>query len=94
MHVKIQISGSAFGLENDTATIKEITMHEWGHALSLGHHSNENDLMGRTVGHEGGLPFTSISACDLDGFEAAHHWLTTDLSATPHLQHDPIITCS
>lgn len=75
--VKIQISGSAFGLENDPETIREVTMHELGHALALGHHSNEDDLMGPTLGYEGGGP----SACDLDGFEQAHEWLTADLGA-------------
>lgn len=52
-------------------------MHELGHALGLDHHSNEEDLMGPTVGYEGGGP----SACDLDGFEKAHEWLTADLGA-------------
>lgn len=91
--VKIQISGSAFGLENDTDTITEVTMHELGHALGLGHHSNEDDLMGRTVGHDDatGTPFTSISGCDLDGFEESHHWLTND--PPPHLNHVTSIDC-
>ena len=77
MKVKIQISGSAFGLENDAATIQQVAMHEIGHALGLGHHSNESDLMGRTVGYEGGGP----SSCDLDGFVKVHEWLTLDLAA-------------
>lgn len=75
--VKIQISGSAFGLQNDPATIMEVTMHEVGHALGLGHHSNQNDLMGTTVGYEGGGP----SACDMAGFLLVHEWLTQDLGA-------------
>ena len=95
VHVKIQISGSAFGLANDTATITEVTMHEFGHALALGHHSNQLDLMGTTVGYEGGGP----SACDLDGFEESHHWLTGgraatgDVPSTPHGNHVASIAC-
>lgn len=89
VQVKISISGSAFGLENDSATIKEVAMHELGHALGLGHHSNEADLMGHTVGYEGGGP----SACDLDGFVAVHHWLTTDTDGAPHLNHVSSVTC-
>ena len=88
VHVKIQISGGAFGLANDAATITEVTMHEFGHALALGHHSNQLDLMGTTVGYEGGGP----SACDLDGFEESHHWLT-ELDTTPHTNHDSSVTC-
>ena len=92
--VKIQISGNSFGLPNSDATVQEITMHELGHALGLGHHSNENDLMGRTVGHENGSPFTLISECDLDGFEKSHHWLTADLTTTPHVEPVASIDCS
>jgi hypothetical protein len=86
--VKIQISGSAFGLQNDPITITEVTMHELGHALGLGHHSNEADLMGRTVGYEGGGP----SACDLDGFVKVHEWLTDgDASTGPYIVGDTSI---
>ncbi|MCH8878014.1 MAG: matrixin family metalloprotease [Chloroflexi bacterium] len=90
---KIIISGSFLGTASEAVTIKEIAMHELGHALSLGHHSNEDDLMGRTVGHAAGLPITSISVCDLGGFEEAHHWLTTEVSSTPHLNHVTSINC-
>ncbi len=90
---KIKISGSFLGTASAAVTIKEITMHELGHALSLGHHSNPDDLMGGTVGDANGNPITSISGCDLDGFEEAHHWLTADKVTTPHLNHDTSITC-
>jgi hypothetical protein len=79
-HVKIQISGSSFGLANDTATVNEIALHELGHGLGLGHHSNQDDLMGTTVGYEGGGP----SACDLDGFEASHQWLVYGEAPSPN----------
>lgn len=84
--VKIQISGSAFGLANDPATIEQVTMHEVGHALSLGHHSSEDDLMGETVGYEGGGP----SDCDLDGFVLAHDWVVTGAD-TPYVAATSII---
>jgi hypothetical protein len=88
--VKIQISGGAFGLANGPASVKEVTMHEVGHGLALGHHTNEADLMGPTVGYEGGGP----SACDLDGFEAAHQWLTDGDDATgPAAVQPGSVTC-
>jgi hypothetical protein len=88
--VKIQISGSAFGLENDADTITEVAMHELGHALALGHHSNELDLMGRTVGYEGGGP----SGCDLKAFLKAHEWLTVELGAMgPYRVSETSVAC-
>ena len=90
---KIIISGSFLGTPSDVDTITEITLHEFGHALSLGHHSNQNDLMGTSLGHSDGTPIDSVSECDLDGFEAAHHWLAIDLTATPHLNHATSIVC-
>lgn len=91
--VRIQISGSSFGQPNADATVKEITLHELGHALGLGHHSNENDLLGPTVGHTDGSAITTISSCDLDGFEESHHWLTKDQAGSPHPNHVTSITC-
>lgn len=95
-HVKIQISGSAFGLASDADKVKLITMHELGHAFGLRHHSNDNDLMGPTVGGE-----DFISECDLDGFEESHHWLTggpaatnDPVTSTPHVNHETSIACS
>ncbi len=89
--VKIQISGSSFGLQNDTATVEEITTHELGHALGLGHHTNQDDLMGTTVGYEGGGP----SSCDLRGFEEVHAWLTDgDENIGPYIIGYNSITCS
>ncbi len=84
----IQISGGFIGIPSEAVTITEITMHELGHALSLGHHSNEADLMGPSLPSEG-----FISTCDLDGFVAAHHWLTEDLNTVPHLNHASSVMC-
>ena len=99
----IQISGSLLGTGSDPETITEITMHELGHGLSaLGHHSNENDLMGQRVGHVDGTsivpdlpadPAEAISECDLKTFEVAHHWLTMDDGSAPHLNHDMVVNC-
>ena len=69
--VNITVSGAFAFIPTPLAQIEEVTAHEVGHALGMGHHTNEQDHMGQTVGYEGGGP----SACDLDGFEAAHQWL-------------------
>ena len=94
IQTKITISGSFLGTANLAETIEEIAMHELGHALSLGHHTNQNDLMGTTVGHVNGSPILAISVCDLNGFEEAHHRLTIDTDPSdPHLNHVISISC-
>ena len=63
--VNITVSGSFGFIQTPLDDIEDTTLHEMGHALGLFHHSNEDDLMGRTLGFEADSP----SACDLDGFE-------------------------
>ena len=92
--VKITISGSAFGFVNEPEKVREIAMHELGHALALGHHDNEDDLMGTTVGDSDRATITTISSCDLDGFEEAHQWLTVKLNdGMPELNLKDFIDC-
>ena len=77
VQVKIQISGSAFGSVNNDAEVREVALHELGHALGDGHHPYQNDPMGRPVGHIGSAsPSLSMSKCDVDGVAVSHHWLT------------------
>lgn len=66
--VKVAISGQAFGRPNNAATVAEITRHEVGHALGLGH-ANFDDLMDPTVGGA-----SAISACDVTGVRTANAW--------------------
>jgi hypothetical protein len=66
--VKVTISGQAFGLPNNAATVAQITRHEVGHALGLGH-SDFPDLMFPTLGAE-----DEISGCDITGVRTANAW--------------------
>lgn len=90
--MKISISGGFRGTPSESVTVKEIAMHELGHAFSVRHHQNDNDLMGVSLGHTDGTSITLISECDLDGFEESHHWLTEG-ATVPHVNHVPSITC-
>lgn len=66
--VRISISGKAFGLVNEQDTVAEITRHEVGHALGLGH-ATFPDLMDPTVGGP-----AEISDCDVAGVVFANNW--------------------
>ena len=88
--VRLIISGMAFGDPSNQATIGEITRHEMGHALGIGH-ANFSDLMDPTVG---GV-FT-ISLCDVDAVEAANQWILLGGSiepAVPLADHVVVVDC-
>jgi predicted Zn-dependent protease len=80
-------AGMAFGAPNDLATLGEITRHEMGHCLGLGH-ANFDDLMDPTVGG-----VSTISACDVEAVRQANHWKLVDAAITPHAPHVTHIGC-
>ena len=82
-HVNLSISGSAFGNPNLLATITEITAHEGGHAIGLGH-ANFPNLMDPVVGG-----VTAISTCDVQGVLAANAWALVDNPIVGPHQPDP-----
>ena len=85
--VRLIISGMAFGDPSNQATIGEITRHEMGHALGIGH-ANFSDLMDPTVGG-----VTTISLCDEDAVQAANHWKLVDGLSEPHVPHVDHVDC-
>jgi hypothetical protein len=87
-HVRISISGKAFGLPNNAALIDQITKHEMGHGLGLGH-ADFKDLMATTV--SGGN--STISDCDLEGVLDAQDWRFVDDSATPSPPPSSSVAC-
>lgn len=88
--VRLTISGKAFGDPNNAATITQITKHELGHALGLGHANFDGDLMSTTV--QGGT--NVISACDIEGVKQANHWFIVDVVDTPHIPHVSSVICT
>lgn len=75
--VNVSISLKAFGQVNDQAVLAEVTRHEVGHGLGLGH-ANFDDLMDPTVGGR-----ATISACDVNGVQEANRWKLLDGGSTP-----------
>jgi hypothetical protein len=88
-HVRISISGRAFGIPNADALIEQITKHESGHALGLGHADFDGDLMSTTLTNGS----DTISTCDINGVLAAEKWRFVDDSNTPALPVVDSVTC-
>ena len=49
--------------------------------------------MGPAVGDSAGNTIIMISDCDLDGFEAAHEWLTVNTDGVPALPLATSVIC-
>jgi len=78
--VLITIARSAFGDTFDSNKIKQLTQHEIGHALGLGHTNFNGDLMSTIVDNKTG----SISKCDINAILAADQWKVVDSGVTPY----------
>ena len=61
---------SVFGSPFNKAQIKQIAMHEIGHALGIGHANFKGDLMSPVLNDEIG----TISQCDVSAVLAANRW--------------------
>jgi hypothetical protein len=78
--VRISISRSAFGNILGLSEIQQITEHEIGHALGLGHANFNDDLMSVVVSGESG----SISKCDINAIMGVNRWKLVGSGSMPH----------
>ncbi len=73
-NVKITLSKEAFHNDIGIDMIKQISKHELGHALGLGHANFNNNLM-TTIVNDGS---TKISNCEIMGIIIANEWALDD----------------
>jgi Matrixin len=83
------VSENAFGSPFSKAQIKQIAMHEIGHALGIGHANFKGDLMSPMLNDEIG----TISQCDVRAVLAANQWELGAAGLTPEAPKVDQINC-
>jgi predicted Zn-dependent protease len=73
---------TVFGARSDADgdDIEEITAHEFGHALGVGHANEAGFLMSTSLEE---IPAPNPTACDIDAVEAANEWYFENLPPAP-----------
>jgi len=85
-NAQITLATTGFGSPLDTTQIRQVALHEIGHALGLGHVNFVGDIMAPAVNYQTG----AISKCDINAVLAANQWKLVDSgtnSQPPHLDH-------
>lgn len=67
----VEYDSEVFGVQYSSEKLKEIAVHEMGHALGLGHANFDADIMSQRLKTE---ETVSISQCDINGIMLANHW--------------------
>jgi predicted Zn-dependent protease len=67
---EINLATGAFGSTFGTTQIRQIAMHEIGHALGIGHANFVGDIMAPAINYEK----AEISKCDANAVLAANQW--------------------
>ena len=86
------MSRSAFGNTFNSDKIEQITEHEIGHALGLGHAHFNRDLMSTIINDN----TSDISKCDLEGVILANQWKLSEINngnITPYIPLVQQISC-
>jgi hypothetical protein len=88
-NAQITIAKNAFGSSIGTSLIKQIAMHEIGHALGIGHANFIGDIMAPAINYEK----VAISRCDVNAVSSANQWRLAESGIAPQPPHLDHVNC-
>jgi len=88
-NAQITIAKTAFGSSFGTSQIKQIAMHEIGHALGIGHANFIGDIMAPAINYEK----VTISKCDVNAVLSANQWKFEGSSTSPQPPQADHVEC-
>jgi len=86
----VEYESETFGVQYSSQKLEEITVHEMGHALGLGHANFDGDLMSQTLGNERTV---NISECDITGVLYANQWKLMNNNSEPSNPEEGKVDC-
>jgi hypothetical protein len=86
----VEYESETFGVQYSSQKLEEITVHEMGHALGLGHANFDGDLMSQTLGNE---QTVNISECDVTGVLYANQWKLMNNDSEPYDPKEGKVDC-
>jgi len=86
----IEHDSQIFAIQYDPQKLKEIAIHEMGHALGLGHANFDSDLMSERLSSK---EIMNISQCDVNGVIQANQWKFVNNDNTPDNPNEDEVSC-
>jgi Matrixin len=86
----IEGDSGVFAVQYDPQKLKEIAIHELGHALGLGHADFDSDLMSERLNSDETM---NISQCDVTGVIQANQWKLVNNDSVPNSPDEDEISC-